>query len=79
MFQDNPRMQTVWSVLEGAKDCGDTMVTQACRRLITANRLGWRKHHDPADYALVLGFHHCTTPRVDMGWFEGYVGAQHAI
>jgi len=47
----------VWEVLEGAKDAGDTMVRDACRRLITAHRLGWRKYADPADYALVLSFH----------------------
>jgi hypothetical protein len=26
------------------------------RRLIAADRLGWRKHHDPADWALVREF-----------------------
>jgi hypothetical protein len=44
-------------VHEGAKDIGDSLVIDACRRLITADRLGWHKHHDPADWALVLEFH----------------------
>ena len=51
-----PRMQIVWDVLERAKDAGDAVVTAACRRLIEANRLGWRKHHDPADWQLVPAF-----------------------
>ena len=52
----NPKMQIIWQVLEAAKDAGDEMVIAACRRLIIANRLGWKKHHAPADYALVRGF-----------------------
>jgi hypothetical protein len=46
-------MQIVWQVLEAAKDNRDEMVIAACRRLIEANRLGWRKHHIAADYDLV--------------------------
>lgn len=49
-----PRMRIVWMVLEGAKDVGDEPVIAACRRLIEADRRGWRKHHVPADYRLVL-------------------------
>jgi hypothetical protein len=51
-----PRMQIVWSVLEGALDVGDAYVAAACRRLIVAHRLGWRKHRDPADWRLVREF-----------------------
>jgi hypothetical protein len=43
-------------VLEGAKDCNDAVVIAACRRLIEADRRGWRKHHDPADWRLVVAF-----------------------
>ena len=50
------RMQIVWSVLEAAKDVGDEYVIAACRRLITADRIGWRKHADPADWCLVQAF-----------------------
>jgi hypothetical protein len=49
-----PRMRIVWDVLERAKDVGDELILAACRRLIEADRRGWRKHHNPADYALVL-------------------------
>jgi hypothetical protein len=52
-----PRMQITWTVLEAAKDAGDEMVISACRRLINANLIGWRKHHDPKDYALVREFY----------------------
>lgn len=51
-----PRMQIVWSVLEAAKDAGDTSVIAACRRIITADRIGWRKHGNPADLRLVMEF-----------------------
>ncbi|MGE0256868.1 MAG: hypothetical protein AB7N54_19520 [Alphaproteobacteria bacterium] len=48
-----PRMTMVWQVLEAAKDAGDEKVIAACRRLITANRLGWMKHARAEDIALV--------------------------
>ena len=51
-----PKMQIVWNVLEAAKDAGDQMVVSACRRLIVANRLGWRKHANLNDWNLVLAF-----------------------
>lgn len=51
-----PRMQIVWQVLEAAKDAGDDLVIAACRRLINADHIGWRKHANPADYRLVLTF-----------------------
>ena len=50
------RMQTVWSVLEAAKDAGDTLVISACRRLIEANRLGWNKYRKPEDWRMVQAF-----------------------
>lgn len=49
-------MQVVWDVLEAAKDHDDPTVIAACRRLIVASRLGWRKYADPADVRLVLAF-----------------------
>jgi hypothetical protein len=51
-----PRMRVVWDVLEGAKDVGDQHVVAACRRLLVANRLGWRKHRASADWDLVREF-----------------------
>ena len=53
----SPRMTITWVVLEAAKDAGDAHVIDACRRIITADRIGWRKHGDPADYSLVLSFY----------------------
>lgn len=52
-----PRMQITWSVLEAAKDAGDDMVVAACRRIIIANRLGWRAHGNADDLRLVLAFY----------------------
>lgn len=51
-----PRMMITWKVLEAAKDAGDGFVIAACRRLIVANRLGWKRHHNPADFQIVLAF-----------------------
>ena len=51
-----PRMQIVWEVLPAAKDADDVAVIGACRRLINADRIGWRKHANAADYRLVLAF-----------------------
>lgn len=51
-----PRMSIIWDVLEQAKDAGDEYVLAACRRLIHADRLGWTKHRDPADWRLVRSF-----------------------
>jgi hypothetical protein len=51
-----PRMQIVWQVLEAAKDAGDDMVVETCRRIIRANLIGWRKHGNPADLRFVLEF-----------------------
>jgi hypothetical protein len=51
-----PRMTIVWEVLEAAKDNGDEMVIAACRRLIWANTLGWKRHATANDKAIVFGF-----------------------
>jgi len=51
-----PRMQITWNVLEAAKDAGDEFVIAACRRVITADRIGWRKHGNAADMAIVYAF-----------------------
>ena len=51
-----PRMELIWNVLDGALDAGDNVVTAACRRLIIANRLGWKKHAIASDYELVKAF-----------------------
>jgi len=51
-----PRMRITWEVLEAAKDAGDEMVIAACRRIITADRIGWRRHGNPADLRLVYSF-----------------------
>jgi hypothetical protein len=42
-------MHITWAVLEAAKDAGDEMVVAACRRIIVAERVGWRRHGNPAD------------------------------
>ncbi len=52
-----PRQTIALQVLEAAKDAGDQMVVNACRRVITANRLGWRKHGCAADLKLVYEFY----------------------
>jgi hypothetical protein len=49
-------MRITWAVLEAAKDAGDEMVIAACRRIIAADRIGWRKHGNPADLELVYRF-----------------------
>jgi hypothetical protein len=51
-----PRMAMVWDVLERAKDAGDARIVAACRRIINADRLGWKKHGDPNDLKLVREF-----------------------
>lgn len=50
------RMQITWNVLEAAKDAGDEMVIAACRRIIAANRIGWRRHGNSADLRLICEF-----------------------
>ena len=51
-----PRMEIVFSVLEGAIDNKDIWVIAACRRLIAANRLGWKRHANKSDIATVWAF-----------------------
>jgi hypothetical protein len=51
-----PRMRITWEMLERAKDAGDRMVIATCRRIIAADRIGWRRHGDPADLALIYSF-----------------------
>jgi len=50
------RMSITWKILEAAKDAGDEFVIAACRRIITADRIGWRKHGNPSDLCIVLAF-----------------------
>jgi hypothetical protein len=52
-----PRVRITWQVLEAAQDAGDRMVIAACRRIIAADRIGWRKYGNPADLELVYSFH----------------------
>ena len=54
LFATTPRMQIVWGVLEAAKDNGDEIVIATCRRLIVADRLGWKKHAQRTDIELVM-------------------------
>ncbi len=53
----SPRMQITWNVLEAAKDAGDAMLTAACHRIIEADRIGWMRHGNPADYRMVREFY----------------------
>lgn len=50
------RTQIIWRVLAEAIANQDQTVAGACRRLITADRLGWQRHADPADWRLVKEF-----------------------
>jgi hypothetical protein len=54
IFASTSRMQIVWDVLEAAKDTGDAIVIAACRRLIAADRVGWRRHAERGDIKLVM-------------------------
>ncbi len=51
------RNQVIWTVLEAAKDNDDQTVIAAARRLIVAQRRGWREHHAPKDWSLVRAFY----------------------
>ena len=51
-----PLYHITLDVLEAAKDAGDEMVIAAARRLIVAFRLGFKRHADRADVALVRDF-----------------------
>lgn len=48
-----PRVAITLDVLEAARDAGDPMVIAACRRILAADRLGWRKHGDRRDLRLI--------------------------
>jgi hypothetical protein len=47
-------MTIIWKALERAKDTQDEFIIAACRRLIVADRRGWRTHANPKDYRLIL-------------------------
>lgn len=49
-------MRIVWRVLGEALDAGDAEVIAACRRLIIADRNGFKRHAADADKRLVLSF-----------------------
>jgi hypothetical protein len=51
-----PRMTIVWEILERAKDAGDEFVIAACRRLIIADRIGWKRHANKSDWTLIRAF-----------------------
>jgi 8-oxo-dGTP pyrophosphatase MutT (NUDIX family) len=51
-----PFLNIVFDVLEQAKDNNDEMVIAACRRLIVAFRLGFKKHALRSDVELVRSF-----------------------
>jgi hypothetical protein len=55
MTRLTPKMQIVWEVLDAAKanGNGDAFFVATCRRLIVADRLGWKKHHASLDWKLV--------------------------
>jgi hypothetical protein len=55
-FASTPRMHMVWDVLDAAKANGDEIVIAGCRRLIIADRLGWKKHAERSDIELVIAF-----------------------
>lgn len=50
-------MQIVWDVLPRAIAAEDWEVIEACRRLIVANRLGWRRYTNASDWNIVLAFY----------------------
>ncbi len=54
--RDLTRQDQILDVLEGARDAEDKTMIAACERLLKANRLGWRKHHDPKDWNMVRDF-----------------------
>jgi hypothetical protein len=47
----------IGNIGRAASNEGDRMVIGACRRVIAADRIGWRKHADPADLELVYSFY----------------------
>ena len=55
-IQRLPRTMIIWDVLNEAKANNDQTVIAASRRLIKADRLGWKKYADKQDWALVRSF-----------------------
>lgn len=49
-------MNAVWRVLPRAIDAEDWEVIEACRRLIIANRLGWRRYTNASDWNVIHAF-----------------------
>ena len=47
------RVHIIQTVLEAAKDAGDEHAIACCRRLLEANRRGWKQHRDSKEWALV--------------------------
>jgi hypothetical protein len=58
-------MDIIWRVLPRAIDAEDWVVIEACRRLIVANRLGWRRYTNAADWNLVMAFDDLPSPSDD--------------
>jgi hypothetical protein len=52
--QRPPRVHIIAAVLESALDAGASEYVEMCRRLIVADRRGWRTHADQADCEAVL-------------------------
>jgi hypothetical protein len=51
-----PRKKMIFEVLDAAKDACDAEIVAACRRLMKADRLGWRKYADISDWAKIEAF-----------------------
>lgn len=56
MCHDNARIELVWAALRRALEREDWDVIEACRRLIQAERLGWRQFTTADDWNVVLSF-----------------------
>lgn len=52
----NKRRDVALRVIEAAKDADDHAIVAACRRVIVADRRGWKKHGNPADEKLIREF-----------------------
>ena len=49
-----PRIDIIHTVLESAREAGVTEYVEICRRLLAADRKGWRTHADRQDWNAVL-------------------------
>lgn len=57
-YQPQPlRMSITWKVLEHARAAGDEQMVAICRRIIIANRSGWRSHRTPGDLRQVIAYY----------------------